>query len=166
MITCVVCRSYHSFIHKVLKSNISKNKLNMFESKVWNDTSKCIGTAWWPYWYVSVDFCIDSVPIVTVSSQPKFWLTVNTLWSWMRSLCCSFIQYSVYITFYQNIDRFYGACTAPSQWQEQMFRHCMVPGEIELLYAICWLIEGKETIQSLTCTSTHQTGSEHFCQKN
>jgi len=29
----------------------------------------CIGTAWWPHQYVMVDFCIVSVPIVTVSSQ-------------------------------------------------------------------------------------------------
>ena len=30
----------------------------------------CIGTAWWPYRYLSADFCIDSVPIVTVSPSP------------------------------------------------------------------------------------------------
>jgi len=30
----------------------------------------CIGTAWWPYRSASVDFCIDSVIIVNVSSQP------------------------------------------------------------------------------------------------
>ena len=30
----------------------------------------CIGTAWWPYRYVSVGVCIDTVLIQTVSSQP------------------------------------------------------------------------------------------------
>ena len=39
-----LCSVYHSVIHKVL--------------------------AWWPYRYVSIDFCIDNVPRVNVSSQP------------------------------------------------------------------------------------------------
>ena len=72
MVTCVVCTIV---LFTKYKFNIIKIKLNMLkfsadESQVWNDTSRL--SVWWPYRYISVDCCIDSVPIVTVTPQPYF----------------------------------------------------------------------------------------------
>jgi len=72
---------------------------NLIESQVWNEyfwfrnshvfftavTIICIGTAWWPYRYVSLDFCIDSSPLVTLLSQP-YW---GRLISLFRHLCAA-----------------------------------------------------------------------------
>jgi len=34
-------------------------------------TNICNSAVWWPYWYVLVDFCIDSVPIVIYRPSPS-----------------------------------------------------------------------------------------------
>jgi len=60
--------------------------VKLYENQVWNElfwvrnircffaavTIICIGTAWWSYRYVSVDVYIDTVPILSVSSQPYY----------------------------------------------------------------------------------------------
>ena len=70
-------------------------KLN--ESRVRNYTSRWIGTAWWPYGYVSVDFCIDSVSIVTVLSQPWIVLFYNDCFNILKEIGKSHIFVLDYI---------------------------------------------------------------------